>query len=187
MSEYQYYEFRAIDQALTPAQMKEVRGISTRAEVTNRSFSVTYSYSDFRGNPRRMMERNYDAHVYVSNFGNMILMLRLPLHVISDDAISPYASQDALDWWTTEEHIILEWQLNEDEGGDWVDGEGWIDRLVPLRDEFAGAGGARLYRADRPRRRDTGSDRAPEPFLPLRKCSQRALKSEERRQGANRR
>jgi len=136
MSEYQYYEFRSIDQALTPAQMKEVRGLSTRAEVTNRSFSVTYSYSDFRGNPRQMMERYYDAHVYVSNFGNMILMLRLPLDVISGDAISPYTSEDALDWWTTEEHIILEWQLNEDEGGDWVDGEGWIDRLVPLRDEL---------------------------------------------------
>jgi len=38
MSEYQYYEFLAIDHPLTPAQMAEVREFSTRAEITATRF-----------------------------------------------------------------------------------------------------------------------------------------------------
>jgi len=145
MSEYQYYEFRAIDQALAPEQLKEVRALSSRAEVTARSFTNTYNFGDFRGNPRRLMERYYDAHIYVSNFGNMHFMLRLPLDVISDESIAPYASEDALDWWTTDAHTILDWQLNEDEGGEWIDGDGWMDRLLPLRDELVRGDYRSLY------------------------------------------
>ncbi|MCW3051059.1 MAG: uncharacterized protein JWN14_229, partial [Chthonomonadales bacterium] len=136
MSEYQYYEFRAIDQALTPEQMKEVRALSSRAEVTTRSFTNTYNYGDFGGNPRRMMERYYDAYVYVSNFGSLHFMLRLPRNVIADEMLALYSVEDALDWWTTDTHSILDWQLNEDGGGDWIEGEGWMDRLLPLRDEL---------------------------------------------------
>ena len=34
MSEYQYYEFQAIDRPLTDRQMRELREISTRATIT---------------------------------------------------------------------------------------------------------------------------------------------------------
>jgi len=34
MSEYQYYEFQAIDRPLTVSQMKELRGHSGRAMIT---------------------------------------------------------------------------------------------------------------------------------------------------------
>lgn len=34
MSEYQYYEFLAIDQALDWRQQQESRGLSTRARIT---------------------------------------------------------------------------------------------------------------------------------------------------------
>ena len=34
MSEYQYYDFRAIDQALTKAEITALRSISTRAVIT---------------------------------------------------------------------------------------------------------------------------------------------------------
>ena len=35
MSEYQYYEFAAIDRPLTRAEMAELRDLSTRAEITS--------------------------------------------------------------------------------------------------------------------------------------------------------
>ena len=38
MSEYQYYEFAAIDRPLSEKQMSEVRALSTRAEITSTSF-----------------------------------------------------------------------------------------------------------------------------------------------------
>jgi len=39
MSEYQYYEFLAIDRALTAEKMDELRALSTRATITPVSFT----------------------------------------------------------------------------------------------------------------------------------------------------
>src|SRR5258706_535606 len=60
MSEYQYYEFRAIDKPLDKKQMEELRALSTRAEITPTSFSNEYSYGDFRGDPNKLMEKYFD-------------------------------------------------------------------------------------------------------------------------------
>ena len=52
MSEYQYYEFRAIDRPLSDRQMRELRAISTRAAISRTSFSNHYEYGDLKANPR---------------------------------------------------------------------------------------------------------------------------------------
>ena len=51
MSEYQYYEFRAIDRPLDRKEMDELRALSTRAEITPTSFTNTYHWGDFKGKP----------------------------------------------------------------------------------------------------------------------------------------
>ena len=50
MSEYQYYEFLALDQPLTDKQMLEVRSFSTRARITPTSFVNEYHWGNFKGN-----------------------------------------------------------------------------------------------------------------------------------------
>ena len=47
MSEYQYYEFRTIDRPLTQREMRELRAISTRAEISPTSFTNFYTFGDF--------------------------------------------------------------------------------------------------------------------------------------------
>lgn len=42
MSEYQYFEFLAVDRPLTPAEQAEVRQLSTRARITATSFTNEY-------------------------------------------------------------------------------------------------------------------------------------------------
>ena len=42
MSEYQYYDFRAMDRALTKTEVAELRSISTRAVITSTSFTNHY-------------------------------------------------------------------------------------------------------------------------------------------------
>src|SRR5947207_885530 len=133
MSEYQYYEFRAIDRPLAPGELAEVRALSTRAQITPTHFENTYHYGDFRGNPRQLVEKYYDAHVYVSNFGTVVLMLRLPKTALPEEELAPYAAEDTLGWWTTGEHTVVEWRLDEEPFDDWVEGEGWMDRLLPIR------------------------------------------------------
>ena len=49
MSEYQYYEFLALDQPLTEKQRAELRSISTRAEITATRFVNEYEWGDLKG------------------------------------------------------------------------------------------------------------------------------------------
>ncbi len=145
MSEYQRYEFRTVDKPLTPEQMSELRSLSTRAVITRNSFSNTYNYGDFRGNPRKLMETYFDAHVYVSNFGTVTFMLRLPRTVLPDSVLDQYAAPDRLEWRVADENTVIEWRLDEEESGEWMDGEGWMDQLLPIRDELARGDYRSLY------------------------------------------
>jgi hypothetical protein len=86
MSEYQYYEFRAIDRPLTRKEMDELRSLSTRAEITPTSFTNTYHWGDFKGNPAALMDRYFDAFVYVANWGTHRLMFRIPRRFLDAEA-----------------------------------------------------------------------------------------------------
>ncbi len=145
MSEYQYYEFQAVDRPLTPQQMDELRALSSRATITPNSFSNTYNFGSFRGDPQKLMETYFDAHVYVSNFGTVTFLLRLPRGVLPHDTITQYASDDALEWWITDAHTILEWRYDGEPPDDWVEGEGWMGRLLPIRDELVRGDYRALY------------------------------------------
>lgn len=78
MSEYQYYEFQAIDRPLGEADRAELQALSSRARVTSTSFTNHYNYGDFRGDPRNLVERWFDLHLYLANWGTRRLMIRLP-------------------------------------------------------------------------------------------------------------
>jgi hypothetical protein len=49
VSEYQYYEFLAVDRSLTADEMAEPRALSTRARITPTSLINTYHRGDFKG------------------------------------------------------------------------------------------------------------------------------------------
>ena len=51
MSEYQYYEFLAIDRSLTGDEMAALRALSTRANITPLSFTNEYNWSEFEARP----------------------------------------------------------------------------------------------------------------------------------------
>src|SRR5215212_2579276 len=76
MSEYQYYEFTAVDRPLTTREQSELRSLSTRADITATSFVNTYEWGDFKGDPLTLMKRYFDAHLYLANWGTRQLMLR---------------------------------------------------------------------------------------------------------------
>jgi hypothetical protein len=63
MSEYQHYEFQAVDRPLTTAEIAQLRALSTRATITPTRFVNVYHYGDFRGEPLTLMERYFDVFV----------------------------------------------------------------------------------------------------------------------------
>ncbi len=60
MSEYQYYEFQAIDRALGPKEMDYLRGYSTRATITPTSFVNHYEWGSFKGDSDVWMEKYFE-------------------------------------------------------------------------------------------------------------------------------
>ncbi len=61
MSEYQYYEFRAMDRPLTQEQMGELRAYSSRAQITPRGFVDAYNWGSFKGSPDQWMAKYFDV------------------------------------------------------------------------------------------------------------------------------
>jgi hypothetical protein len=78
MSEYQYYEFQAIDQPLTDEQQRALRAISTRAQITATSFTNEYHWGDLKADPKKLLWQYFDAFLYVANWGSHWLSFRMP-------------------------------------------------------------------------------------------------------------
>jgi hypothetical protein len=74
VSEYQSYEFVALDRPLTPAEMAELRSISTRAQITPTRFFNEYHWGDLKADPDKLLARYFDVHVYFANWGSRRLM-----------------------------------------------------------------------------------------------------------------
>jgi len=135
MSEYQYYEFRAIDEPLTKRQMEELRALSTRAKITPTSFTNEYHWGGFRGNPRKMMEKYFDAFLYYANWGSHWLMLRLPRAVVDVKQARQYCAGEALSVSTTRSHVIFDFHA-ESEDADWGQIEASLEEMTPIREEL---------------------------------------------------
>lgn len=143
MSEYQYYEFVSVDQPLTPAQQGELRAISTRAQITASSFVNTYQWGDLKADPQKLMERYFDAFLYLANWGTHRVSLRLPVGLLDPDTAAAYCVGESAHCQVTRTHVILDLH-SEDEDGEWQeDGQGLLASIVPVRGELA-AGDTRL-------------------------------------------
>lgn len=116
--------------------MDELRTLSTRAEISPTSFTNTYHWGNFKGDPATLMDRYFDAFVYVANWGTHRLMLRIPRRFLDAEAASAYCDGDALSLKVKKEHIVLEFSSDDEGGGDWIDGEPWMPMLISLRDEL---------------------------------------------------
>lgn len=51
MSDYQYFEFQALDRPLTEREIRELRTYSSRATITRTHFVNHYEWGDFKGDP----------------------------------------------------------------------------------------------------------------------------------------
>ena len=143
MSEYQYYEFLALDRPLTEKQRAELRSISTRAEITATRFVNEYQWGDLKGDPRKMMERYFDAFLYLANWGTRRLMFRLPRGVLDAETAGQYCSTDTASLIETGSHLILSLYVDREPDDYWEEPGGQLAAMVQARSELA-AGDLRL-------------------------------------------
>jgi len=129
MSEYQYYEFQAIDQPLTPTEMAELRALSSRAQITPTRFLNVYHWGDLKGDPVDWIKRYFDAFVYVANWGTHHFMVRLPRRFLDSRTVQPYAATGTVDVHARHAAVIVEFRS--------AAAERFTARLGPLRDRYA--------------------------------------------------
>jgi hypothetical protein len=143
MSEYQYYEFAAMDGPISDAGLRYARDCSSRASVSRvrwQNTYTTYTFGDFHGSVDTLL-KHYDAHFYIANWGTVRLGLAFPKGAIAREAIQPYLrGRDRYENTLTVKEIgdrcIVWWERNEEGGGDWTEGEGLLDELIGVREEL---------------------------------------------------
>src|SRR5437016_9128413 len=91
MSEYQFYEFRTIDKALTVKEQKETGSWSSRALATDSGVVFTYSYGDFPKDVMSVVDQYFDALFYCSNWGDIRLIFKFPKAALDIEKIRQYS------------------------------------------------------------------------------------------------
>src|SRR5436189_1734400 len=138
MSEYQYYEFQAVDRPLTEREKREVRAYSSRATITSTRFVNHYNWGDFKGNPSAWIEKYFDAFLYLANWGTHRLMLRVPARALDLKTARLYCTGESASARAKRGFTILEFYSDDEERSDWDDdGSGWLSSLLPVRADVA--------------------------------------------------
>jgi hypothetical protein len=141
MSEYQYYEFRAIDRPLTPDEMTAVGRLSSRVDLSPQHAKFVYNYSDLPARATELLVKYFDAMFYIANWGSRQLMFRFPKQAVDLAQMRTYCQpliiEEFLSISTQGEYVILniKWHEESPDWG-WIEGEDWLPRLLPLRDDL---------------------------------------------------
>ncbi len=136
MSEYQYFEWQTIDRTLTPEEQAAVNRLSSHIDVTSSGARVTYQWGDFKHDPKQVLAKYFDAHLYLANWGSRRLMFRFPNGLLDTEAVLGYCVEDFITLKTMGGYQVLNIALDEEEGGGWVQGEGELATFARLRDDL---------------------------------------------------
>lgn len=146
MSEYQFYEFRAVDRRLTHDDKQEIRKLSSRVEPTDTTATFVYNYSDFRHDPYQVLLQYFDAMLYITNWGNRQLMFKFPKGAIPDHIMKTYQFEDNMVWTHEKTCSILNIQFDElEQEYGWEEGDGMLSEILPIRDEILDGDYRALY------------------------------------------
>jgi hypothetical protein len=91
-----------------------------------------------------MVERYFDAYLYLANWGTRQVMFRLPRGVLDSQTAGPYCRTDTASLIETDSHLILSLSVDQEEPDDyWDEPGGQLAAMVQARSELA-AGDLRL-------------------------------------------
>lgn len=93
------------------------------------------------------MEKYFDAFLYLANWGTHVLKLRLPSRLLELKTAQEYCVGDYVSAWGSRGNVILSFSSEEEESEDWVEGEGFLSSLIPVRAELAHGDLRALYLA----------------------------------------
>jgi hypothetical protein len=147
MSEYQYYEFQAIDRPLTDRQMRELRAISSRAAISRTRFSNYYTFGALKASPRDLLVRYFDASLFFANWRFVELAFRYPKSAVDLKVLRRYVAGQSLDVYSKGADVVISLSVERDDFDAEDDGQGWLSSLIALRTDIASGDERTLYLA----------------------------------------
>jgi len=147
VSEYQYYYFEAIDKPLTEQQQKELRQISTRAQINARRLENEYHYGSFKGKPLELMKKYFDAHIYYACWATRVFMLKVPTKCVDLKLAKKYCTEHTFTIVENGADLIFCFHIWVECGDGWWDEDGATHQLISLRDDILGGDYRCLYLA----------------------------------------
>ena len=148
MSEYQFYEFKSIDKALTKEEQNIISSWSSRTRVTSSGAIFTYNYGDFHQDEEKVVEQYFDAMFYISNWGSKRIIFKFPKELINIDQIQKYCTEPEISLKIKKNSILLDLDFSEEEpDDDWIEGEGYLSSIISLRDDIINGDYRCLYLA----------------------------------------
>jgi hypothetical protein len=135
MSEYQRYEFMAIDRPLTRVQLDAVNDLSSHIEASSTHAIIEYHWGDFKHNPISVLHEFFDGFLYWANWGSPELALRFPHGILPADLIDGYDLDDFVTFTKYPDFDILDIHFGEMEAPDeWIEYD--LGSLIAIRDEL---------------------------------------------------
>jgi hypothetical protein len=112
-----------------------------------RWFVNEYQWGDLKGDPQKMMERYFDAFLYLANWGTRRLMFRLPRGMLDSETAGQYCCTDTASLIETGSHLILSLYVDREPDDYWEGPGGQLAAMVQARSELAAGDSRLLYLA----------------------------------------
>ncbi|MEM7657498.1 MAG: hypothetical protein AAF399_15295 [Bacteroidota bacterium] len=141
MSFYQLYDFCTVDRPLTPEQRAEIDTYSSRSSPSSHRATFVYNYGDFQYEALEVLLEHFDMALELNGWGTRRLMIKLPLEAVEVATMKRYNLGSSVFirqvyMGTRDAWAFLDLHWAEEEQYDWVEGEGVLDQLLPLRNQL---------------------------------------------------
>jgi hypothetical protein len=108
--------------------------LSSHINVTAQGAWVEYHWSDFSYDPLEVLADYFDAFLYMANWGSKQIAFRFPATLIDPWPIQPYIVEPYITLTAVNEFQLLSINLfSDDPVSDWIEPEGRLASLTPLR------------------------------------------------------
>jgi hypothetical protein len=89
-----------------------------------------------KADPLKLLERYFDAFLYVANWGTREFHLRLPQELVDFKQLKSILPGKSAHVRSAGKFVIVSFETDLEPEGDWDDGSGWMGSLVSLRSDL---------------------------------------------------
>jgi hypothetical protein len=104
--------------------------------LTARTEHLRYFETALEGDPLKLLEKYFDAFVYVANWGTREFHLRLPQALADLKNLKSILPGKAVRVRSAGKFVIIAFESEVESDDDWDDGTGWMGSLVSLRSDL---------------------------------------------------